>query len=508
MNQAQPFWVAVVACSALFLVILDNTIVNVAIVPIARALSADVHTIQWVVGAYFLAQAAVIPVTGYFASRYGSRRSFLVALMLFVSSSGLCGFANSGLELIVYRVLQGLGGGALYPLAQAIAFGAYDRQARIKGVSLTMVPGVLAPTLGPVTGGWLTLEYGWPAIFLINVPLGIVFLVAATRVLPRDRERTFYGRFDVAGLVLCSTGVLALTYGFSLVGTPAEETIHALLPFGRSRGWGDTLTLSCILGGIFVLLGFVAHEVRRVDPVLELRLFKRRRFAAATIIASINNAIFFGSMLVLPLFLIQVREPHLSSLEVGFLIAPQGMGSALMLIAGMKLRRVWGVAPLVVLGSSLLALSSWGIAAAASRPGILTFMPWIFARGMGFGTVFQLTQGMIVEGLPARELPRATSLFNVVRQVSSSLGLALMLSIFDHWSEVNAEMLRQSLGDRLNAEMLIERAGVAAFEDLFRVLAGVSLLGAVVAAVVLKSSRSSDGHEPESAVPSSAAFDA
>jgi EmrB/QacA subfamily drug resistance transporter len=488
MRSASPLLVAATACLALFLVILDNTIVNVAIVPISQALSADVHTIQWVVGAYFLAQAAVIPVTGYLAVRFGSRRVFLWALVLFVVSSGLCGSARTGYELIGYRVLQGFGGGALYPLAQSIAFGAYSGRERIKGVSLTMIPGVLAPTLGPVSGGWLTLHYGWPSIFLVNVPLGVLFLFMSWRFLPKDLPARTQSRFDGAGLALCLVGVLSLTYGFSLVGTPIDGTVDSLHPQGVPHGWGAPLTLTCLSLGALTLAWFVVHELGRVGPVLDLRLFLRREFSVASLIASLNNGIFFGSMLVLPFFLIHVRSPHLTSLEVGLLLAPQGLGSALMLVVGAKLRRYWGAGPLIVLGSALLALSSWGVAHASTEPGISAFLPWIFVRGMGFGTVFQQTQGMVVEGLARQELPQATSLFNVVRQISSSIGLALLLSIFGHESASRARSLQLSAAAPLATEALLHQAGTAAFVDLFQLLAGVSILGLVLAALLLNTS--------------------
>lgn len=487
MSPVSPFWMAATACAALFLVILDNTIVNVAIVPIARALSADVHAVQWVVGAYFLAQATVLPVTGYLAIRFGTKRVFLLAFALFVLASGLCGTAQSAFQLIGFRVLQGLGGGALYPLAQSIAFGAYTGPDRIKGVSLTMIPGVLAPTLGPISGGLLTLHYGWPSIFLINVPLGLFFLIVAARLLPPGAEKRTPHGFDVSGLLLCSVGVVALTYGFSLVGTPVGGTVDELHPRGRPHGWGSPLTTASLALGLMTLVVFVRHELRRADPVLELRLFLRRRFAAASAIACVNNAIFFGSMLLLPFFLIHVRSPSMTSLEVGYLVAPQGLGSAFMLLVSLRLGRTWGVAPLVALGSVLLGVSSWGIARAASALGSLSFVPWIFIRGMGFGTVFQLTQSMAVDGISPGELPQTTSLFNVVRQISSSIGLALMLSVFADWSASHAHLIREASGQLLDRGV-IERAGVSAFRDLFYGLAALSSVSAILSIVLLRPS--------------------
>lgn len=505
MTRVAPLFVAALASSALFLVILDGTIVNVALVPIAHALNADVHSVQWVVGAYFLAQAAIIPIVGYFADRFGVKRLFLCAFTLFILSSGLCGLSRTEAELIFSRVLQGLGGGALYPLAQSIAFGAYAGKDRIKGISVTMIPGVLAPALGPWIGGWLSLHAGWASIFLINLPLGSLFAGLAWRFLPADLPRTAKSSssFDVLGLLSCVLGVLALTYGFSLVGSPESATHESLHPEGQPHGWTNPLVLSCITLGLLTLSFFVVHVLRRREPVLDLRLFQRKTFTAATLIACLNNGIFFGSLLVLPYFLIQVRSPGLTALDVGWMLMPQGMGSALMLITmtRLRLRQRLQVTPWLISGSLLLALSSWGIASAAETPGTSAFLPWIFVRGMGFGTVFQLTQAMAVEGLERSELPRATSLFNVVRQISSSVGLALLLSTFGQSWSAHASALSSSPVD---TALRLQKAGGLAFRDLFHGLAALSGIGFLLTWWLLRDSRAPVRPEPNRAALSEA----
>lgn len=475
-----PLWVAAVACSALFLVILDNTIVNVAIVPIAHALRAEVHTLHWVVGAYFLAQAAVIPVAGYLAVRYGTRRLFLWSLGTFVLASGLCGIAESAFELIAFRVLQGLGGGALYPLAQSIAFGAYSGQSRVKGISLTMVPGVLAPTLGPLSGGYLTVHYGWSAIFLINVPLGLLFLFLASLWLPKDEPIVVESRFDTGGLLTCLVGVVAITYGFSLVGTPLEGSLDELHPEGEPHGWSHPWTLGALGLGALMLLAFIRSARGAREPVLDLRLLERREFRIAVTIASLNNAVFFGSMLMLPLFLIRVRQPALSALDVGLVLGPQGLGSALMLLVLPRLRRTVSPGVLVAMGSGFLALSSLGLAEVATGSSAIAIVPWIFLRGMGFGTAFQITQAMAVMGLTRTELAHATSLFSVLRQISSSVGLALMISLFGSWASSNIRAFRLA-EPKAQLTALALRAEYAAFETLFLSLAAVSFIGVLLA---------------------------
>ncbi|MCU0495155.1 MAG: MFS transporter, partial [Chloroflexaceae bacterium] len=186
MTTTQRYAIALTAALGLFMSVLDNTIVNVALFPMAQALGSDLGTIQWVVTAYFLAQAAVIPIAGYFSVRFGQRRIFLVCLACFTVGSLLCGLAQDATALIIFRVIQGLGGGALFPVAQALAFGAFDDEQRGASSALVGIPVLLAPAFGPTLGGWLTDSYGWASIFLINIPVGVLALALGWRIIPAD----------------------------------------------------------------------------------------------------------------------------------------------------------------------------------------------------------------------------------------------------------------------------------------------------------------------------------
>src|SRR5437763_2398171 len=217
MITRSKYAIAFTAALGLVMAILDATIVNVALVPISSALKSDLSTIQWIITGYLLSQAAVIPISGYLSTRFGIKRLFLICLFLFTLGSVLCGISQNETMLIGFRVVQGLGGGALFPLGQAIAFGAFPPRERAAASAIIAVPVLLAPAFGPTLGGWLTDTFGWSSIFFVNLPVGVLAVTLALWVLPRDRipARTSQPGFDYPGLALITLGVLTVVYAFT-----------------------------------------------------------------------------------------------------------------------------------------------------------------------------------------------------------------------------------------------------------------------------------------------------
>ena len=314
---------------------------------------------------YFLAQAAVIPVSGYFSNRFGIKRVFMLCLFIFTVGSGLCALSTNETMLISFRVLQGLGGGALFPLAQAIAFGAFPPSERASASAIVGVPVLLAPAFGPTIGGWLTVNFDWQSIFLVNLPIGLFALAMAFFVLPADkaREGGQQRNFDYAGLVLSTLGVLAVVYAFTLVSQTQPGTVTPDNPNGQLYGWGYWLVWALLALGLALLLAFAIYEARiSKDPVLDLRLFKSRDFTLASVVSWANAVVVFGSLLMLPIFLQQVRLPHLSPLDSGLAVLPQGVAAGIAIVLGGRLYNTVGVRPLVVTGGILLTISSWLLA--------------------------------------------------------------------------------------------------------------------------------------------------
>ncbi len=427
--------VALTAALGLFMAVLDNTIVNVALTPMAKALNTSLNDIQWVIAGYFLAQAAIIPVAGYFANRFGAKRLFIISLTMFTIGSFLCGLAPNVTMLIIFRVLQGIGGGALFPLATAIAFSAFPPAERGGASAVVGIPVLLAPVFGPTIGGFLTDSFGWEYIFFVNVPVGIIAVFLAMRIIPQDNiaeEQAERRRsFDYVGLGLSILGVLAVVYAFTLVNQTIPGTETAFNPRGASYGWGYGWVWATLGAGIALLIAFAVYELRvSKDPVLDLRLFKNYDFTVSSVISWINAIVVFGSLFMLPVFLEQVRIPHLSPTDAGLSLMPQGIAAAIATAIGGALYRRIGPRPLVVAGSVLLLISSWLLTSLTPTSDGFSIMPALIVRGFGFGLTLVPVQTLALQNITGPALAKASSLFNVTRQIFSSIGIAAITTLF------------------------------------------------------------------------------
>jgi len=299
--------VAIVVILGSIMSVLDTTIVNVALHDLSLDLHATLGGIQWVITGYLLSLAAVIPVTGWAVRRYSARRLYLIALIVFTAGSGLCALAASSGELIAFRVLQGVGGGMLTPIGQMILVKAAGPRNLPKVMSLIGVPIVLAPVFGPTLGGLLLQSVGWQWIFMINVPIGIIALFLAMRLLPHDEAGADEaGRLDVLGLVLAAAGVVGLTYGLS-----ESETAGSLT--------SPSVVLPA-LGGLVLLALFVLRSQHVERPLLDLRLFANPAFRAASVVTFCLGAALFGAMILLPLYFQTVRGED--AIQTGLLLIP------------------------------------------------------------------------------------------------------------------------------------------------------------------------------------------
>src|SRR6266542_6473674 len=309
---------AVVVILGTIMTVLDLTIVNVAIPAVGAAFRAPVDTIQWVMTGYMLAFATVIPVTGWAAERFGAKRLWLAALLLFLAGSVLAGAAWSAGSLITFRVIQGLGAGMILPVGQTILAQAAGPQRMGRVMSMIGVPMLLAPVLGPVLGGAVILAAGWRWIFFINLPVGALALLAAVRLLPGAKPQLGQ-RLDLRGLVLLSPGIALFLYGVSEAG---------------NAGGFDATRAAVTAAGAALFVLFVGHALARGrGALIDLSLFGRRGFAAAAATNFLLPVALFGALILLPLYYQVVRQQ--SPLDVGLLLIPQGVGAAVaMPIAG------------------------------------------------------------------------------------------------------------------------------------------------------------------------------
>jgi EmrB/QacA subfamily drug resistance transporter len=389
--------------------ILDTTIVNVALATLGRDLHSPIAEIQWVVTGYMLALAAVIPVTGWAARRFGAKQVYLVSLVLFTAGSALCGLATSSSELVLFRVIQGLGGGMILPIGQLMMAEAAGPKRMGRVMSIVAVPAMLAPILGPTIGGLILDNASWQWIFYVNVPIGVLAVIAALRILPRV-EREPAGRLDVRGLALMATGLPLLTYGLAEIGVTGGFTAAKVV-------------FPAIVGVVLIAL-FARHALRVPQPLLDLRLYRRPTFSSASFAMFCLGAALFGGMILLPLYWQGIR--HESVLDTGLLTAPQGLGMALVMPLAGKLTDRHGGGVLALIGVTVTTLATIPFGMIGAHTSITWLSVAMFVRGMGIGLAFMPAMSAAFASLERSELSHATPQLNVLQRVGGSIGTAVL----------------------------------------------------------------------------------
>jgi len=436
--------------------ILDTTIVNVALDTLGRDLHASLADIQWVLTGYMLSLGAVIPLTGWASRRFGARNVYVVALALFTGSSMLCGFAGSTSQLILFRVIQGVGGGMLLPIGQMMLAGAAGPQRMGRVMSVVAIPAMLAPILGPTIGGLIVDNTTWRWIFFVNVPIGILALVLAFRILPRG-ERAPTEPLDLRGLVLLALGVPLLTYGLAEIGATGQFTTpKVVVP---------------LLAGVGLIAAFALHALRVQRPLLDLRLYRRTTFAAASVAMFCLSAALFGGMILVPLYWQQIRGQ--SALDTGLLMAPMGIGMIVMLpLVGRLTDRIGG-GPLALAGVAVTTIATVPFAMIGAHTSIAVLCAATVVRGMGVGLAFMPAMTAAFASLKRSELPDATPQLNVLQRIGGSIGTAVL-----------AVVLQRAL---IGATTPAEAAG--AFGTAFWWSVGITALAIIPCLVLLRAER-------------------
>ena len=416
-DRIEPWvWrIALVVILGSMMSILDTTMVIVALQTLHQRLHSPLNEIQWVVTGYLLALAAVIPVSGWAAQRFGAKNVYLLSLVLFTVGSALCGLATSTPEIVGFRVLQGVGGGMLLPVGQLILAHAAGPKRMGRVMAVLGVPMMLGPVIGPTIGGLIIDGASWRWLFYVNVPVGLLSLVLAVRMLPaREASRTIR-KLDVPGLLLMATGLPLLVYGLSEI--------------GESGGFSSAKVYVPIAGAAVLLAIFVWHALRIPKPLLQLRLFKNRVYASASLAILCLGAVMYCMMVLLPLYFQNVR--HESVLDTGLLLAPQGIAGALVApLAGRLADRIGG-GPLVLGGTILTTL----IGVPFGLVGAHTSMVWLgvlqVVRGVGMSFGMMPVMIVALAALERHELPDATPQFNALLRTGGSIGTAAIAVILE-----------------------------------------------------------------------------
>jgi EmrB/QacA subfamily drug resistance transporter len=469
--------VAVVVVIGAIMSILDTTIVNVALESLGRDLHAPLSTIQWVSSGYLLSLATVIPLTGWAAERFGPRRVWMSVVGAFVVTSALCGLAWSAESLIAFRVLQGLAGGMIMPigmitLAQAAG---PQRVGRVMGV--VGVPMLLGPVLGPVIGGLIVTHLSWRWIFYVNLPIGLVGLALAFRLMPSERAEGRGGAagpspLDWRGLALLSPGLALLVFGLSEVSTHGSVSAPRALP---------------AVAGVALVGAFVRHAWRAKAPLVDVGLLRGRGFSAAAATVFLVGAALFGSLLLLPLYY-QVARGE-SALVAGLLTAPQGIGAAFgMFLGGRAADRVGGGR--VVVGGLLgLIVGTVAFTQVGASTSYWLLGGSLVVRGVGLGCTMMPAMAAAYATLERAQVPRATPMLNVLQRVGGSLGTAVMAVVLQR------QLAGAGVGLGARPRGASGAAATAFAHTYWWALAGTAL--ALVPAVVLARTQRREARERE-----------
>jgi MFS transporter, DHA2 family, multidrug resistance protein len=505
------YLIAFAVTLASVLELIDTSIVNVAIPHMMGNLGATLDEIAWVSTGYIVANVIVLPLTPWLADRFGRRNYYVGSIAIFTIASYFCGNASTLEGLVVWRVVQGIGGGALIATAQAIMFDIFPIQERGIGMAIFGIGVMVGPSLGPTLGGWITDNFNWPWIFYINLPLGVLAAALCWRLVPEPSQRIQRSsNVDWLGIALLIVGI---------------GTLQILLERGEAKDWFDsaeirTETLIAAAG----LIGFVWHELTTEHPIVDLRVLKNRQLAAGVLFGSSLGMALYASIFALPVFVQRVLA--YSAEETGWIILPGALASAFTMAAmGRIIAKIdvrWSIVPGVLLYLASMVMHSQ-FTAESGQPDF--FWPLIL-RGIGLGMIFPPLTQAAVANLKPYQYGQGTGLFSLSRQLGGSFGIAIVATLITRFSANAYDSLRSHLsaGDpaviqRLSAyaqrftalgsnteqarqkamnlmDLIIRKqASVIAFEKIFLII-GIAFVAALPLLLLFKTGRIRGSNSP------------
>jgi EmrB/QacA subfamily drug resistance transporter len=389
--------------------ILDTTIVNVALHTLSHDLHSPLSQVQWVITGYLLSLAAVIPITGWAARRFGAKQVYMTSLVLFTLGSALCGLASSTASLVFFRVLQGAGGGMIMPVAMMIMAQVAGPQRMGRVMGYVSMPAMLAPILGPVVGGLILQNLHWSWIFFVNVPIGIVAFALGARMLPHT-DSGQAGRLDLLGLALLPVGFAAIVYGVSELGSGAAL--------------GSAEVIAPTLAGVGMIVLFCLHALRVERPLLDIRLYSNRVFAGASLTNFGLGAALFGAMILVPLYYQEVRGQ--SVIATGLLTGPQGIGALIAMPIASRLTTRFGGGRVALGGVTLLCLSTLPFTQIGADTSFVAISAVLVVRGLSIGLCFMPAMSAAFSAMRPDQISDATPQINALQRTGGAIGTAAL----------------------------------------------------------------------------------
>ena len=461
----------------LIMAIIDTSIVNVALSDIGGTLGASIDEVGWVATGYILANVIVMPLNGWLTARFGRRNFYAACIVIFTISSLLCGTATSIWQLVFYRVIQGFGGGALQPTAQAILFESYPPEKRSGAMAIFGLGAMVGPAIGPTLGGVIVDNYSWPLIFYINIPIGIIaFLMTMAFIKDQSYVKRDTSPIDWIGLGLLTAGVSSLQF---------------VLERGQREDWFSSQTI-CVAAAIavFATLGFIVRELRDPRPLVDLSVFKSRTFTAGSIIGIVTGFGLFGTSLMIPLYFQNVLG--FDATTTGFALLPGAIATAVSMPLANIFVRYIDARISIGLGLVLFAVGCWTMGGLTPQSGFVDTLGPRITQGLALGFLFVPLTTLTLGGISREKMSGATGVYTLIRQLGGSLGIAI-LQFYETRREDSAYAVlatgitpaNQTMANLMHGaasqsqmisnvyELVMNNARAVAYNDVFRLCAVV-----------------------------------